>query len=85
MNESTEGNPIWNTEWLPFKVPTVKRENGTFALVSYTASAAAIFIGCCVVIKRAVVSPEIATKTNEIKTVMRPILSAGFATSASLL
>ena len=83
IKESTEGRPIWKTDLLPSSVPIVNNENGAPALVSYRASAAAIFIGCCSVMIRAVQSPVTPTIKNEIIRVAIPVFNAGRATSSS--
>ena len=84
MKESTEGTPIWKTDFDPSKVPIVSNENGALDCVSYKASAAAIFIGCCSVMMRAVRSPETETKTKLINMMMPPSLKVPRAISISL-
>ena len=83
-NESTEGTSIWKTERLPSSVPIVSKEKGADSVVSYSASAAAIFIGCCSVMIFEVISPETKTITKEIIIVMRPSFKVPRDISASL-
>ncbi len=58
--DSTRGTRIENVSLLPFRLPIVNSENEAGLLVLYSASAAAIFIGCCLVMILPWMSPEIA-------------------------
>src|SRR5256885_2020928 len=82
-NDSRYGTLIEKISFDPSSVPTVNTENDAGFSVSYSASAAAIFIGCTSVITLPCRSPLIATPTLATSTTDAPIFSADRNTSLS--
>ncbi len=74
-NERTYGIRMENTSALPSGVPIVRMENEAGCCVSQSASAAAIFIGCCSVMILPWMSPVTATSRPETSTMIVPALA----------
>ena len=83
MSDSTFGTRRLHTSADPSSVPMVNSENDAGPEVSHSASAAAIFIGCCSVMSLACRSPEATTPTLATSTVTSAIFIDGRNTSAA--
>ena len=75
-NESRYGIRIEKTSSDPSSVPIVKIENDAGCSVFHSASAAAIFIGCCSVMILPWMSPVTATSRPETRSMTAPALAA---------
>src|ERR1039457_2389479 len=76
ISDSRQGTRTLHTSLLPFSDPTVNSENEAASEVLYSASAAAIFIGCCESISRAWMSPVTAVAIPAVSATTRPIRMA---------
>ncbi len=83
-NDSRFGIRIEKTSEFPSSEPIVKRENDAGAEVSHRASAAAIFIGCWLVMTRACRSPVMATAAPATRSVTAPTRAAAVNAAVSL-
>jgi hypothetical protein len=83
-NDKSRGTLTLKTSRSPSSVPTVKIENDAGCSVEYSASAAAIFMGCCAVMTLPWRSPVTATPIAETSVTTRAIFSDGRKTSTCL-